>query len=110
MAMTAASSQGRGDILRHHRPAVLFEWHPALAQAAGVPTDAAFRELDDAGYTEFVWFDKYGRWDSRWTRLDDDALRIRAAECSSPAGLACDRHFDVVALAGRDVAALPGRR
>jgi len=98
---------GARGIVADHQPAVQFEWHPRLADAAGVPLELAFEELADAGYRHFVWFDKLGHYSHR-----DDGPRDRSARadwCRQGDTPAPDWHYDVVALpaeSGVDVDAL----
>ena len=88
-------------------PLVQFEWHPRLADAAGVPVELAFDELQRVGYEHFVWFDKFGH----YSHVDEGvAARVARAEwCRHGSTPAPDWHYDVVAVPGRsgvDVEAL----
>lgn len=89
---------GATRLCAEQRPAVLFEWHPRLADLAGVPLELAFERLEAAGYDTFLWFDKFGRYAD--ADLDAAARAARADRCrrgeDTPAP---DWHYDVVALA-----------
>jgi FkbM family methyltransferase len=87
---------GRG-VLERDRPWVLFEWHPVLYERAGNDPLEPFSVLSDVGYTDFVWFDKYGRAVTPPPATDREALRRLALECL--ADPAADLHFDVLARA-----------
>jgi FkbM family methyltransferase len=92
--MVLAGSEAR---LREH-PAVLFEWHPRLANAADVSLDLAFEALEGAGYRRFMWFDKFGHYSHTDTKPEPEDRRARAQWCVSGRTPAPDWHYDVVAL------------
>lgn len=102
---------GAGEILARDQPAVLFEWHPMLAAAAGVSLDIAFNELDTAGYRRFLWYDKFGHFSHSETGPASEEHAALATRCIAGEFAEPDWHYDVVALPdGRtlDEAALQG--
>lgn len=86
--------------LTKDRPAVQFEWHPALAEKARVPHRLAFSVLLECGYDTFLWFDKFGRYVRTELEfvLDNEALREHARWCIRGSTPAPDWHYDVIAL------------
>jgi len=87
---------GSRGILERDRPAVLFEWHPALCRNTANDWTQHFSVLGECGYDRFVWFTKYGTW-SHFTTDDQHSLDLLADLClrSQVYG---DWHYDVIAL------------
>jgi FkbM family methyltransferase len=87
---------GAAQCLIHHKPGVIFEWHPILCGRAGTSWLEHFRALVDAGYSRFAWFTKFGDFSHFSNGTDVDAINRLAAFClSDEPG---DWHYDVVAL------------
>lgn len=102
---------GASEILARDQPAVLFEWHPILAAAAGVSLDIAFNELDAAGYRRFFWYDKFGYFSHAEIGPASEERAALAARCVAGGFPVPDWHYDVVALPDRrgvDETALQG--
>jgi FkbM family methyltransferase len=89
---------GAGGILARDHPTVLFEWHPRLARAAATDIERAFRELAGAGYSRFLWYDKFGRYATTESGDDADTRAARAEWCLTGATPAPDWHYDVIAI------------
>lgn len=91
--------QGGRTLLRRDQPAVIFEWHPALARAAGNDPGAAFAALREAGYRRCLWFRNTGPF-SHFSGIDDPEIATwEQWLCRmQPHG---DPHFDIVALPPR---------
>lgn len=91
--------QGAPALLRRDQPAVIFEWHPALARSAGNEPRAAFGALEAAGYRRFLWFRNTGAF-SHFGLAADPAIPLWEDWLvrMQPHG---DPHFDVVALPPR---------
>jgi FkbM family methyltransferase len=88
---------GATKVLDAH-PAVLFEWHPRLAAAAGVSLDLAFDVLGRSGYRRFMWFDKFGRYSHTEPGTAVADRQARADWCLGTGTPEPDWHYDVVAL------------
>jgi hypothetical protein len=93
---------GARGTLAQYAPVVQFEWHPALARAAGVDVVLPFTTLRAAGYESFVWFDKFGAFSRLEHGVDIDAIVDRADWCIDGDTPAPDWHYDVIALAPAD--------
>ena len=89
---------GARDLLERDHPTVLFEWHPRLAEAAGVDIERAFDVLAGAEYSRFLWYDKFGRFALAEGGDARDARAKRAAWCQSEDTPAPDWHYDVIAV------------
>jgi FkbM family methyltransferase len=88
---------GAQRLLRNQKPAVYFEWHPALTTAAANDALTAFRTLASCGYQDFVWFWNRGPLSHFSGPVSDSALRRMAEILASKANV-FDAHFDVLAL------------
>jgi hypothetical protein len=99
--------KGARRTLERDEPVVQFEWHPALAQAAGVEVDMPFSILSEAGYDTFVWFDKYGNFWRVEHAVDCATIQRRAEWCASSEAPAPDWHYDVIAVGPRDESLAP---
>ena len=87
---------GARQLLARDQPAVIFEWHPALARAAGNDPHVAFTVLQTAGYKRLLWFRNTGAF-SHFSQSDDPEIAtwVDYLLRMQPHG---DPHFDVVAL------------
>jgi FkbM family methyltransferase len=84
---------GASRILQAQRPSVLFEWHPPACRRAGTSDAEAFDHLKAAGYTRFLFFDKYGD----FSHFGEEHVAELRELCLSSSHL-IDWHFDVAAL------------
>lgn len=84
---------GAARILHDFHPSVLFEWHPKACRRANTPDAEAFEHLKSAGYTRFIFFNKYGYF-SHFGEEHIDELRQLCLNSSH----LVDWHFDVAAL------------
>ncbi len=76
--------------------AVIFEWHPILCRQTGNSWLEAFAVLGGTGYTDFVWFNKFGEFCQFTAVPTEDVLNEMAGYCL--ADVDDDWHWDVVAL------------
>ena len=88
---------GARGLLREHRPAVLFEWHPLYCRQVGADWREPFEALAGCGYTTLVWFNKYGAW-SHFSSPDDRAAAALLAELCLESPAYPDWHYDIIAL------------
>ncbi len=95
--------KGSKTILRRHKPAVIFEWHPLLCQRAGNSWSDHFNVLSQCGYTQFLFFTKFGEFNH--VMVGDDKKSIDAlANFSLTSKSYEDWHYDVIALhTGSDI-------
>jgi len=89
---------GSKNTLARHAPSVIFEWHPILIDQTGQDPMLPFRVLEAAGYDQFVWFTKEGKFSHVMSGFDELAVSELAILCRSGQGPEPDWHFDVVAL------------
>lgn len=76
--------------------AVIFEWHPILYRATGNDWLEPFHVLEAAGYTNLIWFNKFGNFSQITDSPSDRVLNGMADYCF--ADIPADWHWDVVAL------------
>lgn len=88
---------GAGESLRRYRPAVIFEWHPRLCLSTGNNWTDHFDALGQAGYTRFIWFDKFGNFSHLMRDFDRGSAELLAELCLQSTVYG-DWHYDVVAL------------
>jgi FkbM family methyltransferase len=88
---------GASDILRRYSPAVIFEWHPTLCKQTGNNWTDHFNVLAEAGYSRFIWFNKFGEF-SHFTECHDTTVISSLAEFCLTNRVYHDWHYDVVAL------------
>lgn len=88
---------GATAILRRDRPAVIFEWHPTLCTQTGNDYLTHFHTLSEAGYTRFLWYDKFGKFHHFDSTPNDADLESQARFCLTTRQYS-DWHYDVVAL------------
>jgi FkbM family methyltransferase len=88
---------GATSILRKHRPAVIFEWHPQLCSQTGNNDLHHFSALSAAGYEQLVWFTKTGEF-SHFGRSSDTVNIERLRHFALQSKTDPDTHFDVIAL------------
>ena len=87
---------GSQRLLSTMRPAVIFEWHPALYQQTGNSVFTPFQLLHSLGYSIFIWYTKYGDWVFTQSEPDAGTISAMSAVCTGPAFP--DWHYDIVAL------------
>ena len=87
---------GAQRLLQRDRPAVIFEWHPRLCDAAGTDPFQAFAALACAGYSRLVWFTKYGEF-SHYGNTSDREVHERLCRHCRQTRAEADWHYDVVA-------------
>ncbi len=90
--------QGARQLLRTHRPSVVFEWHPILLAAVDQDWATPFEVLVESGYEWFVWFTKEGDFSHLTHGFDREAAALLAELCVSERAPGPDWHYDVVAL------------
>jgi len=83
--------------LRKHKPAIIFEWDPALCEKTGNDWSEHFELLKNAGYTRYIWFTKYGDFSHFMTQMDETAIKQMANICIS-GQRDYNWHYDIVAL------------
>jgi len=87
---------GAREILEGNHPSVVFEWHPIYCQRTGNSWHEAFRSLEAAGYSRFIWFDKFGIFSHFMVGYGHASIDATAEFCL--ADIPADWHYDVVAL------------
>lgn len=87
---------GAARILGANRPAVLFEFHPVLADRCGNDATSAFAALALHGYRSFALFDRTGPHAATLVEPSSEFVASLADRCRAMARL--DHHFDVLAL------------
>lgn len=88
---------GATAILRDHRPAVIFEWHPKLLVKSGNEPLQAFRALAGSGYNRCLWFTNTGLF-SHFSPVSDEASLQKLKDYLLAVNARGDEHFDVIAL------------
>lgn len=88
---------GATRVLHRYQPAVIFEWHPLLCQQTGNSWTEHFEILEKAGYSRFIWFDKFGKFSHFTEDYDKRSIRLLAELCQN-SQIYVDWHYDVVAL------------
>jgi FkbM family methyltransferase len=83
--------------LAQDRPAILFEWHPILCQGAGTTRSEHFEMLARLGYSNLLWFNKFGEF-SHFSDTRDAENRERLAAFCLASKTRDDWHYDIVAL------------
>ena len=91
---------GAQGILRNHRPAVIFEWHPLACRGTGNNWTDHFDVLEQCGYEHFVWYTKYGEFSHYSGRGGRANLEMLADLCLR-SKFYQDWHYDVIALPSR---------
>lgn len=89
--------KGSKNILRHHKPTVIFEWHPFLCQRAGNSWGDHFIVLVRCGYTRFLFFSKFGEFNHIMAGYDKESIDALAT-FSLTSKRYEDWHYDVIAL------------
>ena len=89
--------RGARDLLEKYRPAVIFEWDPALCQKTGNSWFDHFVGLNELSYNRFIWFSKYGDFSHFTTGIDEAAISRLAAVCLSNQH-DDNWHYDIIAL------------
>lgn len=89
--------RGSQDLLKKHRPAVIFEWDPSLCQKTGNNWLDHFIGLNELSYNRFIWFSKYGDFSHFTTGLDSAAINRMATVCLSNRH-DWNWHYDIIAL------------
>jgi len=84
---------GATRILHDYHPSVLFEWHPKACRRANTSDAEAFVHLKSAGYTRFIFFNKYGY----FSHFGEEHLDELRQLCLNSSHL-IDWHYDVAAL------------
>jgi FkbM family methyltransferase len=88
---------GARKILDKYKPAVIFEWHPKLCKEAGNNWTDHFNVLKEAGYSKFIWFNKFGEF-SHFMECCDTRGIDRLAEFCLNSHFYYDWHYDIIAL------------
>lgn len=89
--------QGAEGTLRRFKPAVIFEWHPALYLETNNSLNQPFEILNTLGYTQFIFFNKYGEFNHIMMNNDKASVEALGEFCLRSRALP-DWHYDVVAL------------
>jgi FkbM family methyltransferase len=87
---------GSINILKDHKPSIIFEWHPILINKTGNSISEAFNVLIDCGYTNFTFFTKFGGFSHFMCGLNLHELEL-LSQLSSNNKHISDWHYDVVA-------------
>lgn len=88
---------GASSILNTYKPNVIYEWHPILYKQTHNDKLAPFVTLENAGYTNFIWFDKYGRF-SHFDSNSNKSNIQNIAELCLNGKHDYDWHYDIVAI------------
>ena len=88
---------GGKEVLATDRPAVIFEWHPALLRATENEPTEAFSTLAECGYRRYLWFTNSGSFSHFTDTVTHNVLR-KTEEYLLRVNNRSDEHFDVVAL------------
>ncbi len=83
--------------LSESKPAVIFEWHPILCDNTENNCTDHFDVLTLCGYTQFVWFTKFGDFSHFMNGFDKDSV-ANLAKLSFRGIFNDDWHYDVIAL------------
>lgn len=89
--------KGSKHILRRHKPAVIFEWHPLLCQRAENNWKDHFTVLAQCGYTRFLFFTKFGEFNHIMIGYDKESVEA-LANFSLTSKQYEDWHYDIIAL------------
>jgi FkbM family methyltransferase len=88
--------EGATALLATHRPAVVFEFHPVLADRCGNDPTLTFSTLAQHGYRTFALFDRAGAHSATLVDPSPELVTSLADRCRAMERL--DHHFDVLAL------------
>lgn len=88
---------GAKALLDKYRPSVIFEWHPKLCKETGNNWTDHFKVLNEAGYSKFIWFNKYGEFSHFMEAFDVNGIDRIAKFCLNT-HIYYDWHYDVIAL------------
>lgn len=88
---------GAKNILSLSRPHVIFEYHPGLISDTGNDLLQPFAVLEECGYKELLWFDKFGVYSHQSNTEDKSALKEYADACLRQ-NRENDHHYDIIAL------------
>lgn len=88
---------GSRKTLKRDKPVVFFEWDPGSYERSGSDWHQPFEVCEEAGYNQYVWFDKYGRFTHLMTGYDIATVDAHARLCLTSTVLV-QWHYDVVAL------------
>ena len=75
---------------------LIFEWHPILCHQTGNDWLEAFEVLNGSGFTNLIWFTKFGAFSQITEVPSHDVLNKMANYCLADIHL--DWHWDIVAL------------
>jgi len=89
--------KGAKKILDTFHPAVIFEWDPSLCKKTGNNWLDHFLVLNELGYTQFLWFSKYGDFSHFMNTIDTQSINQIAEICLSDKH-DWNWHYDIVAL------------
>lgn len=89
--------KGARKFLRKNKPDVIFEWHPLLCKKTGNAPQTHFKTLLLEGYSQFIFFNKFGEFSHFMTGYDRRAIEMLAHYCVDGAS-PDDWHYDVIAL------------
>lgn len=88
---------GASRTLQKDKPNVIFEWHPILCMQTGNDPSEAFEVLCREGYSQFIWFTKFGTFSHFTGGVDAIGLGLLTELCIGGRH-EYDWHYDVVAL------------
>ena len=91
--------RGASNFLKTQQPSVIFEWHPILIKKTGNTIEEAFQVLTDCGYSNFVFFTKFGNFNHYMSGVNSTELEMLAQVCLNNKFVS-DCHYDVVATGG----------
>jgi FkbM family methyltransferase len=84
-------------LLKKQLPYIIFEWHPVLYSKTGNDVFLPFKILEDAGYHEFVFFNKYGLFSHFMNGVKKEEIELYQ-HISLSGEFDNDWHYDIVAL------------
>jgi FkbM family methyltransferase len=92
---------GSIDLLKRFRPNIIFEWHPLLYSITNNDVNLPFQILQQQGYENFIWYDKYGNFshfDLNHSIEETDLMRQVCINGRHD----YDWHYDIVAIPPTD--------
>ena len=91
-----ALAGGYNTIMTQH-PNIIFEYHPLLIKQTGNDYFKGFNVLKEAGYTNYIWFSKYGRFTHFMQSPSMEDIQLYIDLCIRN-NFDFDWHYDVIAL------------
>ena len=88
---------GAKKLIYKFKPAIIFEFHPILIKKTGNSIHLPFWELVNHGYTSFIFFDKYGKFNHLHYHINNEEIDFLNQLCLR-GYYHNDWHYDVISI------------